>query len=788
MDSSQAKPTAEQVKEWDADVLLDWIKKNRPKLLKVDQLKKFEAEGISGDVFLNHAGDVGFKNQCGLTTEASYRLANLAREFAEAGEVTAGIKSKLLSFMSCTLRRQQANNITGSRQQAEDVEMSDAADMKSKLLSFISCTSRRQQANNLTGPRREKDAFKAGIPYKPPRPLLNSSGVDWVFQPHPNLYKTLAPHVLEHYTQYRKDRVDKTYAPIYFYLGGAGTGKSRHGSEFASSVQEAIKLCIKDPLYHELAQRLKTAFVFHVSFENETTLTPEEKRKPWKAIGVRMLHQLLGEPISVIRHKYDAEPGAIFRLVAAAEKVDLYDDFTGILVVDGIQNAFTRIDDSSGLYSLLDQIADLSLMSRSSETEGKRTRPFIMTCVTATHFGPANGLTVGGHRKRVYLPLNLIDAPTWKSDNSQVLDNDPGTRLLLKDVGGHARAIEVIADELAERLQPNITELADVILYKLMDRYKDAVSVMRGHILPVVQCILSRQLIRLPDLIPGSDWRWEHFTAPGLLWFERAETGFEYYYNYHMMGYLVAPYIWLRMLARLTSSENTDLLRQFVGKWEFNGYKELLRLRTGERASRNIIWQNFETFCCYFRILRSLGFEDGEEVRFNRLHAGCKKLRDDGNTVVVNRHLGYAEAVHQHSTKATSPEDVVTKRSGTLNADDQLFYVILNTSAGDFFLSIDTYVRPRPWKHRRGKIGREVGQCKFLREKLTQDTYDKERNKSVGPDDFFILYTTTEISGDFALSDRSGLVDKTCWNSYFGPFASRAFIASQYVGSQVKEL
>ena len=27
----------------------------------------------------------------------------------------------------------------------------------------------------------------------------------------------------------------------------------------------------------------------------------------------------------------------MFRLVAAAEKVDLYDDFTGILVVDGIQ-------------------------------------------------------------------------------------------------------------------------------------------------------------------------------------------------------------------------------------------------------------------------------------------------------------------------------------------------------------------------------------------------------------------------------------------------------------------
>ena len=37
--------------------------------------------------------------------------------------------------MSCTPRRQQANNVTGNGQQAEDVEMSDAAGIKSKLLS-----------------------------------------------------------------------------------------------------------------------------------------------------------------------------------------------------------------------------------------------------------------------------------------------------------------------------------------------------------------------------------------------------------------------------------------------------------------------------------------------------------------------------------------------------------------------------------------------------------------------------------------------------------------------------
>ena len=75
----------------------------------------------------------------------------------------------------------------------------------------------------------------------------------------------------------------------------------------------------------------------------------------------------------------------------------------------------------------------------------------------------------------------------------------------------------------------------------------------------------------------------------------------------------------------------------------------------------------------------------------------------------------------------------------------------------------------------RCEIVREVGQSKLVKEKLNQETYNEERNKSAGPADFFILYTTAETLDDIALPDRSGLVDKSSWNSYFGLFAGRAF-------------
>ena len=91
--ASQAKPTIEEIKNWDADELLEWIQQNRPKLLKGDILEKFRAEDISGDVFLHHAGDVEFFNKkCNLPSGTSERLANLASELA--GGETAGMVQK----------------------------------------------------------------------------------------------------------------------------------------------------------------------------------------------------------------------------------------------------------------------------------------------------------------------------------------------------------------------------------------------------------------------------------------------------------------------------------------------------------------------------------------------------------------------------------------------------------------------------------------------------------------------------------------------------------------------
>ena len=88
-------PTMEEVKEWNKDKLLKWIQQERPKLLDDDDVEKFEAAKISGDVFLTLAGDVGFfRSQCNLPPGPSKGLANLAEEMNVVNK-----QGKLLSFI-----------------------------------------------------------------------------------------------------------------------------------------------------------------------------------------------------------------------------------------------------------------------------------------------------------------------------------------------------------------------------------------------------------------------------------------------------------------------------------------------------------------------------------------------------------------------------------------------------------------------------------------------------------------------------------------------------------------
>ncbi|KAF9101346.1 hypothetical protein BGX27_011512, partial [Mortierella sp. AM989] len=177
-----------------------------------------------------------------------------------------------------------------------------------------------------------EEAFPDGLPYANPRPIISTPGVDWEYQASEDLLQTLREEVREHFDHFRAGMFDKTYMPLYLFLSGAGTGKSRNASEFHRT---AIQCLTEEDV--ELRNRLQNAWVFHVSLESNTAIRRDENNAT-HAIGSRMLLQLLPDAkLEDMLRDYEApEPLFVLRLVAKYYNQDLADSSI-ILVVDGMQ-------------------------------------------------------------------------------------------------------------------------------------------------------------------------------------------------------------------------------------------------------------------------------------------------------------------------------------------------------------------------------------------------------------------------------------------------------------------
>ncbi|CAG8619667.1 7366_t:CDS:2 [Paraglomus occultum] len=146
------------------------------------------------------------------------------------------------------------------------------------------------------------DIFLQGLPYVEPQPLLYTDGLHWEYQPGPDLHHILHCELERHYEKHCLGSRDKGDLPIYLFLSRAGTGKSRHATEFHQTVIKCLGINNE-----KLKNKLQNAWVFHVSLENGTVLGAKEQQYPFEAIGSRMLLQLLPEKsLKHITESYEA--------------------------------------------------------------------------------------------------------------------------------------------------------------------------------------------------------------------------------------------------------------------------------------------------------------------------------------------------------------------------------------------------------------------------------------------------------------------------------------------------
>ncbi|KAF0546337.1 putative crinkler family protein [Gigaspora margarita] len=340
------------------------------------------------------------------------------------------------------------------------------------------------------------DSFPDGLPYMKPEPLLRTSGANWEYQPHSSLKHILQRELKKHYENFLLGRFDKMTLPLYLFLSGAGTGKSRNANEFH---QTAIS-CLSTQEDKDLLTKIKEAWVFFVSYENGTSLRNDESQ-PYLAIGTRMLLQLLREKMNLddIIETYDPpSPLNVVSLVAKYYNRDVK-NVTVILVVDGMQQLMDNKDDGlnsdSRFYRTLSSIGNLSFSGI-----------FIIPVCTSTITGPIESTLKYSHRKRVYLPVASLHPPNYRQGDSliPVFKSDEITNTLVEDCGGHGRALEALNDCLAGRNieECNINTLMNDLRHNLTAMYRDAIFGSVRDARPIARVILTRRLLDLYTPVP----------------------------------------------------------------------------------------------------------------------------------------------------------------------------------------------------------------------------------------------------------------------------------------------
>ena len=592
---------------------------------------------------------------------------------------------------------------------------------------------------------------------------MRDNGAHWQYQPHEGLEGLIRPALQDHFEAYLTKTTDKNNTPLYLFLGGAGTGKSRNAMELPSTL---ISCSGNDP---HLRRRLESAKVFLVSLENGTSMLLEEMNlDPLRIVGTRMLLQLLeGEDyIGVDRVMAEYEPPTpmeVLEAVSRGEKESLYEEFTGIIIVDGIQNFLQRSNDGqdkdSKLYNTLTRIADIALQSRKDV--------FVIPCCTATITVPTDQFLASSHRNRVCLPLKSLDPPhTVKNRNRvPVFDlSDRLVRLLVSDCGGHARALEALDSAIDGKkvVQVGVDNILQRIQQKLENRYAEAIKLASRKFIAILCAIWIRLPLREDKEVPGTNMTVEQVIQPGLIRFESDGC---------QSGYLTAPYIWVWLFLKSRNSNLDPLIRD----WPFWDYADIHKLWNGDPSPGTRTWQNFESHCARIRAIKSRILGDGLTTNLSSVHFDA---RLNGDREIQNLPLDVRLAKKRHGTKTTQANKSkweVECCDGKIVDARASKDCIVNTpgaSAGDFFVGLQA---PDG-----SPTGAEVWQCKFRTagEKITHALFQQEYKKSESAKDFFMLITTARTD-NFILPKNSGIVDADNWFVDFGPWANRLFMFHQ---------
>lgn len=576
---------------------------------------------------------------------------------------------------------------------------------------------------------------------------MHTSGRAWAYQPSPLNATKIARGLADLSTAWSTASLDKSVRPVFTIASGPGTGKSR-------LLDELPRLCCASAAASSpsLASSLKRAFIFKVSFENGTPYdaAAEAALDGDSLIGTRMKWQLTDSTTT----SYSA-----FQSRSPCTIEDALDDLSAIshiprdkqfvfLIVDGLQKLLpVQIARSA---APLDPVKFRSAINAVSACVNSFPE-CIVGAIAATLAIPireAFGVFShgGSQQARIYLEPPPLFRP---ADVVPDIPEMPLLGVLRDDMGGHGRALELLASSLytfgTDELRP-FSSVATSVIAGLSSKFEEWTSAAGVKQLwePLLNAVIARRRLALSDVVPGTEWTVDRVRSLGLVRFVTADTAS----GLSASGYLDMAVALLQVIrAELRPGPLTTLVPDYAF------------MESTSRVAKS--WQDFEDLVANFRAIKVAAFQDMAQVSLSELHAGAKLSAVAAATVVrVPSGPNVAVRVLHPTTRYSTATFRLDANSFDVigRVDEEpaaLRDVVLNgvsASAGDIFLRLDRLERSS------GKFipELEVLACRHRQADVNAMAFDEELYKAFGDrrsTSFFLFVTSARVQVDLGAAD-----------------------------------
>ncbi|KAG9402539.1 hypothetical protein AC1031_007149 [Aphanomyces cochlioides] len=351
-----------------------------------------------------------------------------------------------------------------------------------------------------------------------------------------------------------------------------------------------------------LVNRMESAYVFRVTFEDDSTNGGALLGNPEFDISYRMLYQLakLGielDKFAMTLKKYSSlwlGVGEVIAILAKLEKINNVENMSVILCVDGLQNLANNGTMSSAFYRVLTSICSFLNTSKA----------FAVCVCSTTSQGPVD------------LALSFLS-----QKQKQLVD----------DMGGHGRALETLQEVLSHYTKEELEEIDPA---SIVDEVYTALRLNYSNIFPsaffqdplncqeVLAAVLSRRRYFLSERVGRTGMTIDRLGSFGLFRWTR-DGVFE--------GYLECAFILLVMLVQNLAKKLGEV---------------------DEHLTHSMfVWQPFEQFVAFYRRVKSIVYCE-TAVGLLSFHAGARFGSVNGVVVEELRPRTIVEAVQQQDTKS----------------------------------------------------------------------------------------------------------------------------------------